>query len=297
MQPVAQLLRIAILGAGKIGSAFAAQFARAGHDVTAIARPGSTRLVQLQRDGAIVDRTGGRLAVQVADRLEEEAPFDLVIVTLLAHQAPAVLPALRRSAARAILFMCNTADPESLADAVGAERCGFGLPVIQATIDAQGRVDVRIGAAGQRSLLGEDRWVALFEAAGLPVRVTRAMPLWLRSHAPLCVAFESVSVAGQRREGGASWGEALTAARGVKAGLGLVEASGRPIHPAKRLLSRTPAAAIAAMLWSASRVRSFRELLAGGREEGQALVDAIVASPAAAARPDLAAAVAAMRPA
>jgi 2-dehydropantoate 2-reductase len=44
-------LRIAILGGGKIGSAFAFQLARTGgHDVTVIARPGSVRLAQLERD-------------------------------------------------------------------------------------------------------------------------------------------------------------------------------------------------------------------------------------------------------
>lgn len=38
-------LRIVVLGAGKIGSAFAFQLARTGHhDVTVVARPGSVRL-------------------------------------------------------------------------------------------------------------------------------------------------------------------------------------------------------------------------------------------------------------
>ena len=90
-------LRIAVIGVGGIGSTFAFQLARTGrHDVTVIARPGSVRLEQLRRDGAIVDAKGERAAIRVTDRLDEETPYDLVLVTLPAHQAEAVLPALQR---------------------------------------------------------------------------------------------------------------------------------------------------------------------------------------------------------
>ncbi|MDB5613441.1 MAG: hypothetical protein JWQ22_1094 [Devosia sp.] len=91
-------LRIAILSVGKIGSTFAFQLAKVGgHDVTVIARPGSTRLAQLQRDGAIVDAKGERANVHVAESLDEQVAYDLVIVTLLAHQVESLLPALQRS--------------------------------------------------------------------------------------------------------------------------------------------------------------------------------------------------------
>jgi len=123
-------LRIAILGVGKIGSAFAFQLAgTGGHDVTVIARPDSVRLAQLQRDQAIVDSKGERASVRVAGTLDEETPYDLLIVTLLAHQTEPLLHALRRSAARSIQFMFNTFQPERLSAAVGPERCAFGMPL------------------------------------------------------------------------------------------------------------------------------------------------------------------------
>ena len=51
-------LRIAILGVGGIGSAFAFQLAGlGGHDVTVVARPDSPRLQQLKRDQGIVKAT------------------------------------------------------------------------------------------------------------------------------------------------------------------------------------------------------------------------------------------------
>ena len=93
-------LRIAVLGVGKIGSTFAFQLSRSGnHDVTVVARPGSERLKQLQRDNGIVNVKGERAEVRVTDALDEQTPYDLVIVTMPAYQVDAVLPALRCSAA------------------------------------------------------------------------------------------------------------------------------------------------------------------------------------------------------
>jgi len=113
---VASSLKIAILGTGKIGSIFAYQFARVGyHDVTMIARPGSVRLQQLQRDDGIIDVNGERARVRVTDMLDEETPHDLLIVTLLDHQMDAVLPSLKRSAARCNQFMFNTFRPSNCA--------------------------------------------------------------------------------------------------------------------------------------------------------------------------------------
>ncbi len=145
--------------------------------------------------------------------------------------------------------------------------------------------------------MDRQRWVDAFNAAGLPAAVERDMPLWLRCHVPLCVAFESVSVAGVRRGGGASWKEALVLARGVHAGFGLIKALGHPVYPrTKRLMERSPAPVVAAMLWSMSRVRSFRELLATGKAECVALVDDMVSAAPLAKGPVAVAEIRAMRP-
>ena len=67
-------MRSAVLG---VGSTFAFQLAHVGgHDATAIVRPGSTRLKQLQRDDAIVDVHGRRARVRVVDKSDEETPFE-----------------------------------------------------------------------------------------------------------------------------------------------------------------------------------------------------------------------------
>jgi len=291
-------LRIAVLGAGKIGSTFASQLARiGGHEVTVVARPGSVRLRQLERDGAIVDVKGERASVRVSGVLDEHTPYDLVIVTLLAHQADALLPGLQRSAAGCIQFMFNTFHPERLQEAIGGERCSFGMPFVQATLDGEGRLRATIGAGGQRTIMGQQRWVDVFNAAGLPAALERDMPLWLRCHVPLCVAFESVSVAGERRGGGASWGEALALARGLHASFTLIRGLGYRIYPkSKRRIDGSPAWAVAATLWSMSRIRLFRELLATGKAECRALVDVMVAAAPLAKPPAIVSGIQAMKP-
>ena len=273
-------LRIAIFGVGRIGSTFGFQLARVGqHDVTVLARPGSNRLQQLQRDGGIVNVQGERAKVRVVDTLDEQTPYDLVIVTLLAFQVEAVLPVLRRSAAKCFQFMFNNFEPERLRDAVGVESCAFGMPFVQANFDQDGKLKATIGAGGQKTLLSQQRWVDVFNAAGLPAALEPDMPLWLRCHAPMCVAFESVSVAGERRGGGAAWGEALVLARGVHECFALIKGLDHPIYPrSKAMLNRSPAWMVAALLWTLSRVRSFRELLATGKQECGALVDTMAAA-------------------
>ena len=287
-------LRIAVVGVGAIGSAFAFHLAgEGGHDVTVVARPGSARLSQLTRDGAIVDVHGARAPVRVAGVLDEEAPYDLLIVTVLAHQALALLPALQRSAAGCVQFMFNTFEPERLQAAVGAERCAFGMPFIQATLDLEGRFDAKVGAGGQKTIMDRRRWIDVFSAAGLPAKLEPDMPLWLRCHAPICVAFESISVAGERRGGGAAWSDALRLARGVDAAFALIRSQDHAIYPrAKARIAASPRWLVSAGLWSMSRVRSFRKLLATGEAECEALVDVM----AAAAPPAVAVQIAAMKP-
>lgn len=277
--PAFQALRIAIVGGGKIGSALAFQLVAAGrHDVTVIARPDSARLGQLRRDKAIIKVGGERAQVSVGDQLDESIAYDLVIVTAAAHQIDVLIAPLQRCAARGLLFMFNNFHPERLIGLLGNERCDFGMPLLQASLDDDGRLNATIGAYGAKTKLGRQRWVDVFNAAGVPAAVEPDMPLWLRCHVPLCVAFESIAVAGVRGGGGASWAQASVLARGMHESFALIRGLGYPLYPAgKSRLAASPRPVVALMLWSMSRIRSFRELLAGGVNECRALVDAMAA--------------------
>jgi len=297
--PSTSALTIAIVGGGNIGSTFAFQLAGAGgHHVTVIGRPDSPRLRQLQRDGAIVDIHGARAPVQVDAQLDVSIAYDLVIVTTPIHQVDAVIPALQRSAAVRILTMFNQFDPMRMAGLCGAARCDFGMPFVQASLDAQGRLRAVIGAGGQKTKLGNQRWVDMFNDAGLPAVMEPDMPRWLRCHAPLCVAFESIAVSATRRGKGASWTEATVVARGMYAAFALIRSSGERVYPAnKAWLSASPHWVAAAVLWSVSRIASFRVLLAQGAGECHALADRMAAAARMAQRAADAASITAMKPA
>ena len=231
------------------------------------------------------------------DALDEETPYDLLIITLLDHQTGAILPNLGRSAAKCVLFMFNTFHPERLQASIGAERCAFGMPFVQATLDSDGKLKATIGAAGQKTILSAQRWVDLFNGAGLPAVIEPDMPLWLRCHVPMCVAFESVAVAGERRGGGASWKEAMALARGVHASFNLIKGLGYQIYPsAKKLINGSPISVLAATLWSMSRIATFREVLATGKAECQVLVDVMAAAAPLLQQPVNVARIQAMKP-
>jgi 2-dehydropantoate 2-reductase len=266
---------IAIVGAGKIGSTFAFQLARAGHDVTVVARPGSQRLAQLRQDGAIVTNTGERADVTVAEILDEAKVYDLVVVTTLAHQVDAVIPTLACSKARSIHFMFNIFDPERLRSAIG-ERATFGMPMVVASLGADGRLKPTISSK-RRTLHGDERLAQLFEASGIPSVFEQDMTNWLKCHVAVCIGMEAISIAGNRRGGGASWSEAMTVARGLRAVFAVIAAQGRPIYPrSKAMMARSPGVIVAAMLWSASRVPPIRNALANGLEECRSLIDDVL---------------------
>jgi 2-dehydropantoate 2-reductase len=273
-------MRIAVIGVGGIGSAFAFQLARTGaHDVTVVARPGSPRFLQLVRDQRIVKTTGESVDVHVTDTLDEQIAYDLVLVTVLAYQVEAVVPALRRSAAKRIQFMFNNFEPEKLRDAVGADRCSFGMPFIQATLDPSGKLNATIGAGGRKSKMDSEECVAIFNRAGIPAVIEPQMLLWLRCHTPVGAALESACFAGMRRGGGASWAESIAIARGMQESFTLIQQLGYRIYPSmKALMHAVPASLVAVLLWSLSRIRSFRELLATGVNECRALVDVLAAN-------------------
>jgi 2-dehydropantoate 2-reductase len=127
--------------------------------------------------------------------------------------------------------------------------------------------------------MSQQRWVDMFNAAALPAALEPDMPLWLRCHVPMCVAFESVSVAAEQRGGGASWREAIVLARGVRESFTLIRGLGYRIYPrSKTRINGAPAWVVAAMLWFLSRITPFRELLATGKNECRALVDAMLAA-------------------
>lgn len=282
-------LRLAIVGAGAIGTAFAFELARAGHDVTVVAR--TSRLAALRRDGGIVTHDGRRASVTVHERLDVDSAYDLVLVTVLAPQVDALLPTLRESRAQRVMFVFNTFDPIApLKAAVGVERTTFGFPMGIFSLLKDGRIDhvVRSGTTVERA---DD--AALFSAAGIPTTTTPDMHAWLRSHAALVVGMMSIGVRAFSTQRGARWREADDAARATQQAFALVRALGHPLLPgAVDVMARAPRLVWAAFFFLTSRTPLLRDLGALGPHEPRMLIDQMLALPQAGG----AAALAALRP-
>lgn len=270
-------MKITVIGPGGIGSTFALKLARAGHEVTVVAR--GKRLEQLQRDGAIVTDSGERAAVRVSAALDETTAWDLVLVTVLVSQVDAVLPALARSAAKAVMFMFNTFEPfDRLRDAVGAARFTFGFPAILASLD-DGRLTTQIITRGLVTTVTDASWAKVFTDAGIPAVVHADMESWLRTHAAMVVPVMITSVLSHTRKAGVTWTEAMDLARAMEEGLHLVRKLGNTLTPElMEKLSRLPVRVVATLLWTLSRVPAIRKAGAAGYGEPRTLIDAMSAA-------------------
>lgn len=283
-------MQIAIIGTGAIGSTFAFRLAKAGHDVTVIAR--GSRLAQLQADGAIVLENDDRAPVRVSASLDPTTPFDLVLVTVLAPQVDAVLPAVRDSAAKTVMFMHNTFEPlQRLQDAVGKERFAFGFPAVLATL-TDGKLSSEVFSVGQITTVTDARWAQIFSAARIPTVAHDDMHSWLRTHAAFIMPFMALGAMVYERKRGVTFAEARAFATAIAAGFELVRSMGNTITPNEMvLLAHIPTVVVASIVWVLSRTKMVRGMGALGPGEARMLIDMMTN-----AAPGKAAALIAIRP-
>ena len=271
-------MNLAIVGTGAIGSALAFHFSRAGHTVTCVAR--GERLRQLQADQAIVTHDGLRAPVHVAASLPSTEPFDLVLVTVLAPQVAAVMPALQASAAREIMFLFNTFESiEPLRAAVGPERFHFGFPGGVLCHLRDGRIRVQINPG---TTVGTASWARVFTDAGIPTVAEADMQAWLRSHAAFVAPLMAISV----RTTPLSWSDARKYTRATEAGFEAVRFFGhRPIPTLVGMLAAMPRVLLTFALWLFSRSKMARDLGLLGPQEARMLIDQMAALVPACAPP------------
>jgi len=281
-------MRIAILGPGAIGSTFAFQLSRFGHDVTVVAR--GARLETLTREQAIVTGKGERAKVSVTAALDEKTEWDLVLVTVLATQVAAVLPVLKASAAKRVMFMFNTFESiDPLRDAVGAERFTFGFPGGVFTLLVDGKINPTIRSG---TTVGDEAIAKTFTDAGIPTVVERDMQSWLRTHAAMVAPLMSIGVTVHARGSGVTWKEAGAHARAFDAGMQMTRALGNALLPSSiASMSKLPVFLMTFMLWAMSRTKMLRDLGALGAAEPRMLIDMM-----SAAAPDKAEPLRAIRP-
>ncbi len=270
-------MNILVIGPGRIGSAFAFHLSRAGHDVAVLAR--GARLEILRREGAVVATDGRRASIRVLETIDPSTAYDLVLVTVLAHQVDALLPALVASAAKSVLFMFNTFETtRRWREAVGAERFAFGFPNMIAFLEDDKLRNV-VDGPGMLTTLTSPRWAEVFKRAGLPTEVTGDIDGWLRSHVAFVVPLMVAAQWTWQRQPPLSWAEARRLALAMREGMALVRSLGHAIQPGfVALLARLPAPVLAGLLWAVGRTAAVKDMGAFGSAEVRSLIDAMAAA-------------------
>jgi 2-dehydropantoate 2-reductase len=178
-------MRIVVIGAGGVGGYFGARLARAGIDVTMLAR--GHHLAAIQRDGLRVRSTieGEYVAKpEAAPDLRGVPPADLVLLAVKAFDTETALESARPvvGTETPVLTLQNGIDgPERIEAALGPGHALGGAAYVFATIEAPGVIAHRFAG---RIVFGEmdglttpraERVRDAFTRAGVPVELTASI--------------------------------------------------------------------------------------------------------------------------
>ncbi|GAA0319593.1 2-dehydropantoate 2-reductase [Sphingomonas oligophenolica] len=171
--------RVAILGAGAMGSLFAARIAETGAQVVVI-DVDPARLAAIGERGITLTDDSGTRTVPVAASLAADvsAPIDLVILfTKGMHSASAIASVAHLQGGRpvALTLQNGIGNAELLADAFGADRVVIGTALIPAdlagpaAVTTHGAASLCVGPMAPGAQAPAERVAALLERAGFSV--------------------------------------------------------------------------------------------------------------------------------
>ncbi|MFN8831194.1 MAG: ketopantoate reductase family protein [Labrys sp. (in: a-proteobacteria)] len=185
-------MRVAIIGAGAMGSAFGVRFALAGHSLVMIDRA-VDRVAAIAADGLIVEAPDGRLtaAAVATTEIGAAAQTDLVLVLVDSGATSVIATALRTvlPASTPVLTLQNgIGNVEALAEALGAHRIVAGSTYNSAAVVAPGLVrhsnigETTIGTIDDRAGPALAAATDLMRASGLPFTVDPAVMghVWMK---------------------------------------------------------------------------------------------------------------------
>jgi ketopantoate reductase len=172
---------VLVVGAGAVGSAYAARLATHGVRVTVLAR--GARLEALQT----APTTGRPLPYRVVGALEAEEEYDLVLVAVRAPQTSATLGLLRPLAATTpLLFLqSHLLGAEMMASQLGEERVMLGFPASGAPGLPFGTETTVIGEADGAPTLRLQQTARLLRHVGLRVEVRTDIVPWLQAQSAM----------------------------------------------------------------------------------------------------------------
>jgi len=185
-------VKIAIFGAGVQGTLYGVRLARAGHDVTLIAR--GKRAVELSSQGAVVEEAlSGRtdtMKLPIVEALTPNVAADLCFITVRREQLMDVLPACAAAhEIKRFVFMVNHANgSDAFFTAIGRDRVVLGFPGAAGGIE--NGVDYYVEVAEQATAIEAiaPDVAAVLKGAGFRVELVGDMDSWLKRHAVFVTA-------------------------------------------------------------------------------------------------------------
>ncbi|HEX6649360.1 MAG TPA: 2-dehydropantoate 2-reductase [Pyrinomonadaceae bacterium] len=186
-------MRIAVFGTGGVGGYFGGRLARAGEDVTFIARGDHLRAIRT--NGLKVESGEGDFVIQPAkatDHVNEVGEVDLVIVGVKAWQVPDAARAMKPLVGpnTTVLPLQNGVDAVSqLVSELGAEHVVGGLCKIVSFVVAPGRIrhggfkpSIVIGEIDNRRTDRITRIEEVFKRAGVEIAIAAdiQVALWMK---------------------------------------------------------------------------------------------------------------------
>jgi 2-dehydropantoate 2-reductase len=189
-------VRILIVGAGVIGSVYAARLANSGHQVTLLAR--GQRLADLRERGLVLRGAAtGRTEtyrLPVADSPAAAGSFDLALAPVRREQLDGITGLVQAADAESVVFFGNAAGRVADLTAALGSRALFGFPAAGGVRD--GAVIRYVTIRQQRTMLAEPSGIAssrvrqladAFGQAGFRAHVSSDPQGWLLAHAAFVV--------------------------------------------------------------------------------------------------------------
>jgi ketopantoate reductase len=252
-------MKILVYGAGPLGSVFAAQLHRGGHDVSILAR--GQRLADLREHGVVLynhtDDSWMTARVNVIEQLAPDNEYDLIMVIMRKNNALDILPILAANlrTPNILFLMNNAAGPDALVAALGKDRVLTGFPASAGYRDGHvihcltgieeqpypipfGEIDGRVTERTERIAHAIDA------APGLKAEIHTDMDAWHKYHVALLMPSlaPALYACGTDRLRMLRTRDALVLAiRAVHEGFRVLRAKGLPITPSSlRLFAWLP---------------------------------------------------------
>jgi 2-dehydropantoate 2-reductase len=240
-------MRIIIIGAGVLGSRYAAGLIKAGHEVTLLAR--GQRLADLQNYGIVLEeiQSGSQTEcqVKVVENLNPDEVYDLALVIMRSNRINGVLPMLAANLnIPAVVFLGNNIHgPGEMINSLGRDRVLLGFPgaggirnghIIRFLKYSKKQDGVTFLGELNGEVTSRLKTIAgAFEGSGFPAQIIPNIEAWLKYHVALVspLAFAVYMAGGDNYKLARTRDELVLVVRAVREGFHALQTLRIPITP------------------------------------------------------------------